>query len=52
LPDEQEITIKSSALQHVKIFKSASDAQGEITGNREIKVKINPLSAIMVTYSN
>jgi len=52
LPEEQEITIKSGALQKVMIFKSASDAKGELAGDKEIKVKINPLSAIMVAYSN
>jgi hypothetical protein len=52
LPREQEITLNISVLKDVKVIKSASNAQEEIAGDKELKIKIRPLSAIMVTYSN
>jgi hypothetical protein len=52
MPHEQDIKIDTSGLKDVKVFKSASAAQGEIAEDKELKVKIRPLSAIMVTYSN
>ena len=52
LPQEQEISINTNGLKVVKVFKSASDTQGEITSDKVIKLKIGPLSAIMVSYSN
>jgi len=52
LPEEQEIVIKADALKNVRIVKNSSDTQGEIAGEKEIRIKIGPLSAIMVTYSN
>jgi len=52
LPQEQEITLNTGMLKDVKVFRSASDTKGEIAGDKELKIKITPLSAVMVTYSN
>ena len=52
LPNEQEITLNVSALKDIRIFRSASDVNGENASEKEIKIKISPLSAIMVTYTN
>jgi len=52
LPQEQEITIYTNGLKDVMAFKSALDTLGELAGVKELKLKINPLSAIMVTYRN
>jgi hypothetical protein len=51
LPVEQEIIIDMSPLHDVKIFRNSSDTMGESAENKVIKLKINPLSAIMVSYS-
>ena len=52
LLQEQEIKLDARGLNDVKLFKNASDTLGEIADKKELKVKISPLSAIMVTYSN
>ena len=52
LPDEQEITLNTSMLNDVTVFKSASDNQGETVSGKELKINIKPLSAVMVSYSN
>jgi len=52
LPEEQEITLNTGMIKDVKVFRSASDTQGEVAGDKELKIKITPLSAVMVTYSN
>ncbi|NEW81603.1 MAG: hypothetical protein GZ094_04470 [Mariniphaga sp.] len=51
LPQEQEIIISTAGLKNVKVFKSASDTQGELAGDKELSLKITPLSTIMITYS-
>ena len=50
LSNEQEITINLSDLKNVKVLKSPA-AQGELNSDKELKLKIGPLSAIMITYS-
>lgn len=52
LPNEQEIIINTKNLKKVKVIKSASDKQGKIVTEEKLKLKIGPLSAIMITYSN
>jgi hypothetical protein len=51
LPKEQEIAINTSTLKDVKVYKSPSGTQAEDCGDKELRIKISPLSAIMVTYS-
>jgi len=51
-PEEQEITLDLKIARNAKIHRKATDAQGEPLVDKEPKVKIGPLSAIMVTYSN
>lgn len=52
LPYEQEITINTMGLKKVRISKSSSDTLGERAVGQELKLKIGPLSAIMMTYSD
>lgn len=52
LPQEQEISFDTGEMKVVKLFKNASDLQGEKVNFKKLKIKISPLSAIMVTYSN
>jgi len=52
LPIKQEITLDINDLENVKIFVKASDNQGKFTRSGELKLKISPLSAVMVTYIN
>ena len=52
LPIKQEITLDIDDLENVKIFIRASDNQGKFTRGKELKLRISPLSAVMVTYIN
>jgi hypothetical protein len=52
MPDEQEITLNTSGLKDIKVFISSSGVKEEIASDQELKLKIRPLSAIMIVYSN
>jgi hypothetical protein len=52
LPREQEITIDISNMKDVDVFWYSSDQQGQPAGEKELKLVINPQSAIMISYSN
>ncbi len=51
LPDDQEITLNLKGLKNVRIHRTASDTQGEPI-DKDPKLKLSPLSAVMVSYSN
>jgi hypothetical protein len=52
MPEEQEIGIDISGIKDVKIYRYSTDIQGQAAEDKELKMVINPLSAIMITYSN
>ncbi|MCP4311998.1 MAG: hypothetical protein GY790_12100 [Bacteroidetes bacterium] len=51
LPDEQEITIDMSAMKEVKILEDAAGNSVAANADKELKLKLQPLSAVMVAYS-
>ncbi len=52
LPYAQEITLPAKSLKNIKVFKSASGNQYKDTDEKELRLEISPLSAVMVSYSN
>jgi hypothetical protein len=52
LPGEQEITFNISGIRDVKVFRSASEDEGSPVSGMELILKLEPLSAIMVSYSD
>ena len=51
LPEEQKIIFNISGIRDVKLFRSASDYEGSPVSGVELILKLEPLSAIMVSYS-
>lgn len=52
LPVIQEIKINLSELRNVKMFRNASKNEGSTVTGKEFVIRINPLSAVMISYSN
>lgn len=52
MPYEQKIKLDIDGVKNVRIFRSSSDTEGEMVRVNELEVSINPLSAVMVTYSD
>ena len=50
LPEEQEITLQTKELTDIKLFKYPSDKKGIIITDDVLKLKIKPLSAVMLSY--
>ncbi len=51
LPDVQEITIDMSMMKDVKIQEDAAGNSVAVKAGQELKIKIKPLSAVMISYS-
>jgi hypothetical protein len=51
LPEEQKIIFNISGIRDVKLFRSASEDEGSPASGMELIMKLEPLSAIMVSYS-
>ena len=52
LPEEQKIIFNISGIRDVKLFRSASEDEGSPVSGMELKLKLEPLSAMMVSYSD
>ncbi|HBE42718.1 MAG TPA: hypothetical protein DDW27_16245 [Bacteroidales bacterium] len=52
LPWEQEITLNINNIRDVIVFRSASENEGSSVSGTELKLKLTPLSAIMVSYAD
>jgi len=51
MPYEQEISFDRGDMKDIKIFRSPSEVHGVIIYDKKVKLIINPLSAVMVSYS-
>jgi len=51
LPEAQEIMVSAAGLKDVVVSKDASDSDGSVASDKLMKIAIEPLSAVMVRYS-
>jgi hypothetical protein len=51
LPDVQEITIDMSMMKDVKIQEDAAGNSVAAKADKELKITLQPLSAVMISYS-
>lgn len=51
LPREQEITVELKGMKDVRIFRDALDTRGEAVSDKNLSLKLSPLSAVMIGYS-
>jgi len=51
LPDVQEITIDMSMMKDVKIQEDAAGNRVAAKADKELKITLQPLSAVMISYS-
>jgi len=51
LPEAQEIALNAKRLKDVKVIREAGDRRGIEKSDKKVKIAIEPLSAVMLSYS-